>query len=138
MIMNLTNITNFSLDFIQKLELTEQELINQYCEYSFSLLNEKILVLAIIIFIFEIVGFFIYINKTNKKYPRINKFFESLDNTLSMISRIFILILSYFVTIKILPEYEFVYKIITIIFLIFLAFVLFREKDKIKKFISTL
>lgn len=129
MLENLTDLTLYTNDII---ELTTQEIINKYCEYSFTSFNEKILVLAFIIILYEIINFIIGFTK----FDKLKNIFKRIDYQLNIISKIFILFLSYIVIIKVYPQYDFIFNYLSGLFIIFLIILMYQERKKIKKFMN--
>ena len=124
------NITDINLDFVK--EINHQEIINKYCEYSFNSFNEKIIILACILILYEIINFFVGFCK-NK---RLKDFFIMIDFYLNLSSRIFILFLFYIVVIKVYPSYIFIFDYLSYIFIIFLFILMYQQREKIIKFMN--
>lgn len=129
MIENITsiNFTDLILNTNEVKDLYMSDIITDFCEYSFSSFNNRIILLASIIIIFEVINF-IFENFYNK--DNIMKYFKTIDLVISEVSRIFIIILSYMVCLKIFPQYIFFYKYITIIFIVFIIINFILNKFK--------
>ena len=123
---NATNISNI----IFKESVNEFDIIKDYCIYSFQNFNEKIILLCILILLYELFNF---LQLKYKIFETINKSFETV---LFFGLKIFTLYLGYIIIIKYYNNYYYIVKIIFFIFLILSVFLLYWNKDKIKKFIN--